>query len=219
MKAILQFLKATLLGGIVIVIPAYVCALLVLKTFMAMSSAVEPIGAQLPAGTHYRTILAVLVLLAACFVAGLLVRTAIGRLVRQLVERNLLERIPGYSVFRGLAENITEAKSGGEYRAALVVIEDALVPAFIVERHPGGACTVFVPSAPTPAMGTIYILPVDRVCELSCPLVQVVSCITKWGAGCRELVPHMAALRPGETRHPVIEAAARSSCALAPAAG
>lgn len=188
MHATLTFLKTTLLGGLVIVLPAYVTVLLLLKTLGAAAAMVEPISAQLPAAAHFRHILAVLLLLAACFVAGLAVRTALGRFVKSAVERNLLERVPGYAVFRGLAEKLTDAGRGGQFAAALVVIEDALVPACLVERHANGSCTVFVPTAPTPAMGAIYILPAARVFEVDVPLVQLASCITKWGAGCGELL-------------------------------
>lgn len=61
------------------------------------------------------------------------------------------------------------------------MIEDALVPACIVERHADGSCTVFVPSAPTPAMGAIYILSAGRVYEVDVPLVQLAACVSKWG--------------------------------------
>jgi uncharacterized membrane protein len=137
---------------------------------------------------HFRTILAVLLLLAACFAAGLFVRTAIGRLVKRAVERNLLERVPGYAVFRGLAEKIVDSHGASTFAAAFVVIEEALVPACIVERHENGLFTVFVPSAPTPAMGAIYILPANRVHEIDIPLVQVAAVVSKWGVGSRDLM-------------------------------
>src|SRR4051794_12624808 len=41
---------------------------------------------------------------------------------------------------------------------ALVEIEDALVPALIVEKLENGSFTVLVPSVPTPMAGSIYIL-------------------------------------------------------------
>ena len=43
-------------------------------------------------------------------------------------------------------------------KSALVGIEDALVPAFIIEEFEDGRCTVFVPSIPTPLAGAVYIL-------------------------------------------------------------
>lgn len=103
MRAVLTFLKTTLLGGVVFVLPAYVSALLLLKTLGAAAAVVEPISTHLPETAPYRKVLAFLLLLGVCFVTGLFVKTAVGRLVKRAVERNLLERVPGYAVFRGLA--------------------------------------------------------------------------------------------------------------------
>ena len=44
---------------------------------------------------------------------------------------------------------------------ALAEIEEALVPALIVEKLEDGSYTVLVPSVPTPMAGAIYILPPD----------------------------------------------------------
>jgi uncharacterized membrane protein len=208
MKAALNFLKTTLLGGFVFVLPAYISVLLIIKTFAAAGAIVQPISSQLPESAHFRTILAILLLLGVCFAAGLFVKTAIGRFIKQAVERNLFERVPGYAVFRGLAQKLTDERGSSQYSAALAVIEDALVPACIVEKHADGTCTVFVPSAPTPAMGSIYILPAARVYEVDVPLVKLAACVSKWGAGCGELLTKMKDARPGGAHMPVLDSGA-----------
>jgi uncharacterized membrane protein len=73
----------------------------------------------------------------------------------------------------------------------LVEIEDALVPAFVVEDHDDGSYTVFVPSIPTPAAGTVYILDRARVHLVDVPFAQAVSVISKWGAGSRDMLAAM----------------------------
>jgi hypothetical protein len=45
------------------------------------------------------------------------------------------------------------------FAPALAEIEEALVPALIVEKLEDGSYTVLVPSVPTPMAGAIYILP------------------------------------------------------------
>ena len=70
-------------------------------------------------------------------------------------------------------------------------LEDALVPAFVVEEHPDGRYTVFVPSVPTPAAGTVYILDHARVHLVDVPFAKAVSVISKWGAGSRDLLEAM----------------------------
>jgi uncharacterized membrane protein len=81
------------------------------------------------------------------------------------------------------------------FQPALAEIEDALVPAFIVEKHADGQLTVFVSSSPTPMTGTIYILPPERVHPVDMPLRKAMVCIAKWGAGASAM---RASMRPKE---------------------
>jgi uncharacterized membrane protein len=86
------------------------------------------------------------------------------------------------------------------WKPALAEIEDALVPAFIVEELEDGRFTVFVPSVPTPLAGAIYILTAARVHPVDVPFTQAVKVITRWGSGSRELVAAMQ-----ESRIPSLE--------------
>lgn len=69
------------------------------------------------------------------------------------------------------------------YLVALVEIEEALAPAFIVEELDDGRYTVLVPSVPTPAAGSLLIVARDRVHPLDTPLTQAVKVISHWGVG------------------------------------
>ena len=64
------------------------------------------------------------------------------------------EEPPGYTMLRDFAGQLTEFQKTEGFKPALVEIEEALVPAFIVEEH-GERCTVFVPSVPAPMTGTL----------------------------------------------------------------
>ena len=74
---------------------------------------------------------------------------------------------------------------------ALVELEDALVPALIVEELEDGSYTVLVPSAPTPMAGSVYILPRDRVHPVDIPFTQAIGVFSKWGTGAGEFVRAM----------------------------
>jgi hypothetical protein len=74
---------------------------------------------------------------------------------------------------------------------ALVEIEDALVPALIVEKLEDGWYTILVPSAPTPMAGSIYILPPDRVHPVDIPFTTAIGVFSKWGTGAGEFVRAM----------------------------
>jgi uncharacterized membrane protein len=73
----------------------------------------------------------------------------------------------------------------------LAEIEDALVPAFIIEEFEDGRYTVFVPSIPTPLAGAVYILDRKRVHPLSVPFTEALKTVSKWGSGAKNLVEAM----------------------------
>lgn len=116
---------------------------------------------QIPATVEFRQVLAI-ALTYCCFIVGLIVRTGPGLRAKNAFERSVLEKLPGYTFLRGLAGRLT-GRSEDTLQPALVEIEEALVPALIVENLDDGSYTVLVPSAPTPMAGSIYILPHDRV--------------------------------------------------------
>jgi uncharacterized membrane protein len=182
-----EFTKTTLVGGLLVILPVYLCILLVAKSISVVMSLVSPITNQIPAALQFRQLIAFVVLIAACFLAGLVLRTGPGLRAKNALERNLLERIPGYTLIRGLAGRVAGRQEDETFAVALVEIEDALVPAFIVEEHGDGAYTVFVPSVPTPAAGAVYILPKERVHLVDIPFSKAVSVISKWGSGARDL--------------------------------
>ena len=82
------------------------------------------------------------------------------------------------------------------FAPALVEIEEALVPALIIEELENGSYTVLVPSVPTPMAGSLYILPRERVHRVDVPLTSALKVFTKWGTGAGELVH---AMQPGTT--------------------
>jgi uncharacterized membrane protein len=191
MKTLAEFTKTTLIGGLLIILPIYVAVLLLAKAVNGLMALLAPVTAQIPAGVQFRQIIAILVLIAICFVVGLIVRTGPGLRAKNAFERAILEKLPGYTFLRGLAKRLTGRSEEHTLEPALVEIEDALVPAFIVEELEDGSYTVLVPSAPTPMAGSIYILPRDRVHPVDVPFTKAIGVFTKWGTGAGEFVRGM----------------------------
>ena len=187
MKGLAELTKTTLIGGLLVVLPIYLSILLLAKTVAAIFALLSPVTAAIPAGAQFRQVIAIAIVLAVCLVAGLVVRTAPGRRAKNAFERSVLEKIPGYALVRGLAERVSGDEGGGAFQPALVEIEDALSPGFIIEELEDGRYTVLVPSVPTPAAGALFILPRERVHPLDVPFTQAVKVISKWGAVAGEL--------------------------------
>ena len=187
MKGLAELTKTTLIGGVLIVLPIYLSVLMVAKTLSVIVALLAPVTATIPAGAQFRQLIAVLIVLTVCFVAGIVVRTGAGRRAKNALERSVLEKIPGYELVRGLTARVSGDEREGAFRPALVEIEDALSPGFIIEELEDGRYTVLVPSVPTPAAGALFILPRERVHPVDVPFTQAVKVISKWGAGAGEL--------------------------------
>jgi len=183
MKGLAELTKATLIGGLLVVLPIYLSVLLLAKTLAAIFALLAPVTAAIPAGAEFRQVIAILIVLVVCLVAGLVVRTRSGRRARNILERSVLQKIPGYSLVRGLTERMSGDDGDGAFQPALVEVEDALSPGFIIEELEDGRYTVLVPSVPTPAAGALFILPKERVHPLDVPFTQAFTVISKWGAG------------------------------------
>lgn len=199
MNGIWRLLLGTLVTGIVVVVPVYLSALLLLKAMSSVAGLVRPLAALLPDWLPAENVMALLLVLILCLLVGLIVRTTAGQAARERIERSLFERIPGYALVRSLTQRLVGEGRETAWKPALVEIEDALVPAFIIEELADGRYTVFVPSVPTPLAGAVYILARERVRPLDVPFTQAVKVISRWGQGSREL----AAATERGTRHEV----------------
>jgi len=191
MKRVCQFLVSSLVGGAIILAPIYLSILLVLKAMQAVAGLVKPIAKLLPDWFPAERVLSLVLVLVVCFLIGVAIRTRAGQAIRERIEKSLLERIPGYALFRSLTQQLAGSRDEQVWKPALAEIEEALVPAFIIEEFDDGRFTVFVPAAPTPLSGSIYILTPERVHPVDVPFTHAIKSLSRWGSGSKELVAAM----------------------------
>jgi uncharacterized membrane protein len=196
MKSFLQFSTKALVGGFLVAVPVYLAILLVLKAMKSLASLVRPLTILSPpalttAVAQY--VLAFFVVLSFCYVLGVALLTRPGRAVGEWVQRTVLVKIPGYTVVRSLTQQLAGQGRENVWRPALAEIEEGLVPAFIIEEIRDGRYTVFVPSVPSPFMGSIYILRQERVHPVNASFIQTFQVLSRWGEGAKDL---MAAMEP-----------------------
>jgi len=196
MKRLGTFLLKAIVRGALIVVPVYLAILLLLKAAKSLIGIVHPIAKLLPDWFPAANVLSILLVLIVCLLIGVLVHTAIGRAAKKSIERSVLERIPGYELLRTLGQRATGQSDTSAWQPALVEIEEALVPGFIVEGIDEDLVTVFVPSAPTPFAGAVYIIARRRVHPVDVPFTQAVKAVSRWGTGSKELVAAMKRERP-----------------------
>ena len=156
-----------------------------------MTGLLQPVAHLLPKWLPADEVLSLLLVLVFCFLAGVAIRTRSGLRVWHRFEESFFERTPGYSLFRSLTQPLAGEDREAAWKPALAEVEEALVPAFIIEELGDGRFTVFVPSIPTPFAGAVYILTEERVHPLDVPFAQAIKTISRWGSGSKDLVVAM----------------------------
>lgn len=192
MKWVFQFLRATLVGGLLFLVPITVLVLLLDKAFALAHKVVGPLAAALPVesvlGLQTPKLLAIGLIVVGCFGAGLLARTARIKAWVEVLETSVLSLFPGYEFLKGTGESLLGVTSKGSFAAVLVRLDDSQQLGFCVEVLDSGLVAVFIPDAPNPRSGAVHILTADRVQALNLPMTSVLKCLKRFGAGSNELL-------------------------------
>ena len=191
MKNFAEFVLSRFVAGLLIIVPIYLAVLLLLKAMQSVLTFVKPFAMLLPEWFPAEHVFSLLLVLIVCFLIGAAVRTPAGRALGERIEKSLFERMPGYALFRSLTQRLAGKDIENVWKPALAEIEEALVPAFIIEELADGRFTVFVPSVPTPFAGAVYILTPERVHLLDVPFTEALQSISRWGSGSKQLVAGM----------------------------
>src|SRR5262245_61859684 len=188
MRFLREFLLNAVVGRVLVLLPIYLSVLLLYQAMRSAAGFVRPFARLLPDWLPAEHLLSLLLVVFVCLVVGAAVRTSAGKAIRERAERTIFGRIPGYGLVRSLTERGAGTSNETAWQPALAEIEDALVPAFIVEELADGRLTVFVPSVPTPFAGAVYVLTRERVHLVDVAFTQAIKCISRWGFGSGDLV-------------------------------
>jgi uncharacterized membrane protein len=187
-KKFIDFVKTTVMTGFFVLLPVVVVLALIGWLLASVIGVLKPIMAifaiKSVGGMAAATLGALMLLVVVCFLTGFFVRMHAGKVVQQWLEGFLLDRLPGYTMFKNLTRRLA-GEEGLEFAPALVDLygTEAWAVGFIVEELEGGQFTVYVPISPTPTVGQVYLLPESRVKKLEAKFVDVVNSLTQWGMG------------------------------------
>lgn len=192
MKSFLGFLRTTVGGGILFLVPVIVLVAIIGKALDISRRFVEPLAAHIPVeslgGVRTPRLLAIAAIILFCFLAGLVARTRLARRMVDWLESALLSNLPGYSLMKSVGETMVGFEREHAYEAVLARIEDAWQIAFLVERIEGGHVAVFVPGAPSPWSGAVYFMTEDRIKPLQGELKSALRCVRRLGMGSNALL-------------------------------
>lgn len=163
----LNFIKTTLLGGIIFLLPFVVLVVIVQKAVEIMRGIAKPLKTLVPvdtiAGISVLTIIALVSVILLSFIAGLIAKSSAGKRSFLWVDSKLITLIPGYSLIKGFTSQLQKEHDENKLKPVLVRFDDVSQVGFEVERLSDGSVTVFLPDSPDMHTGTVVYMEDKRV--------------------------------------------------------
>lgn len=182
----MNFIKTTIIGGLVFMVPVVILVFIVGKAFGIMRTVAAPLKAYIPTGyiggIAVANLLILLAIVLVCFIAGLIARSAVAKRMYRSLDATLLA-IPGYAFIKGFTDSISNTdETAKSLLPVLVRFDDNAQIAFEVERT-GDNVVVYLPGAPNPWSGSVAYFNIDRVKRLEMTVSQAVRNIQRIGRG------------------------------------
>jgi uncharacterized membrane protein len=192
--------KATLIGGIVFLIPGFVAFFVLGKVFKMLRSLAVAVGPRLGISGMLGGVLldlaAIAALLLVCFLAGLVARRATAQRLRTKVDQVLLGSFPGYALAKGLMENMQQSQEAAtSFVPVLVRFDDYWQVAFETDRTPGGIVAAYLPGAPNPWSGSVVFVLTERVRKLPVSATEALKINRALGKGSEALAAELETLQ------------------------
>ena len=195
MKGVKKFALTTLLGGLVVVMPAVILTMVFLWLFNLIMDLVQPLADLVSLGTNITGILASIIaislILSGCFLVGLFVKTRIGKFLHEFVEREVFTRIPGYRVLREIIQHFV-GESDLPFSSVVLINPfgtGSWMTGFVTDNSGRDYVTVFVPTGPNPTSGNIYHVNRSEVVNVEASVEDGMQTVIGCGVGSSRFFP------------------------------
>ncbi|WP_224488222.1 DUF502 domain-containing protein [Robertkochia flava] len=188
MNKMLSFIKTTIIGGILFLIPIVIVIIILTKAFQIMMKIAQPLGRLIPVekigGVALANIIAVLGILLLCFLAGLLANRKNLKRMQTNLEDNVLINIPGYRFIKGITDGIkSNEKASEHFLPVLAEFDDNAQVGFEIERTDKNRVVVYLPGSPNPWSGTVVYVAPERIIKLDMTPKDVIKMLQQLGSG------------------------------------
>lgn len=202
MKHLVEFVKTTVIGGLLLLFPLFGCIYVIVRIGGALTDFIKPLLSFLPqnriVGIALADVGSVVILLLLCFSVGLLIKTSVGSALGVGMTR-LLNRLPGFKLFSRIARIMFDQEDASG-TPVMVHHGQTKQLGFLVEENSAEELTVYCPSAPSLLSGEILIVKAEMVTRLNVPAADVASVITTFGTGTRALFADHDGTSPSRRR-------------------
>ncbi|SMP69503.1 Uncharacterized membrane protein [Neorhodopirellula lusitana] len=204
----LSFLRATAIGGIFFLLPLVVALFFlgqIAQVVYAVAVQIQPLlrdhlGINNATGYGLIFAIALLAIVLACFMAGILASRSVARQFTGVMEKYLLMLFPRYAIFKEqLSGNIGGDIAKNRLKPVRVRLEGYNRLAFEVERGTLNSdaasteaaneiVTLYLPGAPDPWTGTVIYVDADRVEPVNAPFPDVLGAFEKLGTDTQKIL-------------------------------
>lgn len=175
-------IKTSLVGGLVVILPIAILALVFRWIFKQITDAIQPLTNEAVAVYGVPEIagdmIVVAIILLCCFLVGLVVKTSVGRYLHRIFDGWLQQLAPGYRMIKEVVVQIFGDKENSPFsngqvaRVRIFGLEcPTEVTALVTDKGNNGVCTIFMPTGPNPTSGNIYHVHESQV--TLCPNVKM----------------------------------------------
>lgn len=197
MRKVINFIKTTVIGGLLIIVPIAIVLYVLGQLFYGLYSLAESTMSEVNIEIDDALIMtgiAALALIGLCFLTGLVVRTRFGVVSKRWLNRHIGKRIPMYNALASLTRRFA-GREGSEFAPVEVDLygSSARAIGFRVENLPEQRCVVFVPSAPVATVGNIYVVHRNKITSINASVTDTLTAITQWGVDANNLYDRSAA--------------------------
>jgi uncharacterized membrane protein len=182
-----RFIRTTVLGGLLFLFPIVFVVAIIGKALEITNKLSAPLAGLLSVdsigGLAVVELLALVILVLICFLAGLAARTALAGKLAQSLETKVLGKIPAYTLLKSKAESVLRPEDIADMCPVLGRFDDSWQLAFEIERMAGGKVVVFLPGAPDPWSGSVCVMTEDRITPLDMTVKSAADIMKRLGKG------------------------------------
>ena len=192
MRKVVRFLLATLVGGVLLLLPVGIVVVVGARLFgyaRKFGQMAHDLFFPGQTGNVIPALFALLFLLIVALLAGAFVQTMLGKRLFRWLEGTILARIPLYTIFAQMAADWTGGpmqlvgSSGADIEVALVRFDDYEAIAFVIERGRQGKAVIYLPGAPSALSGSVALVDEDRLTHTEMTPGDVMGGLRRLGAG------------------------------------
>jgi uncharacterized membrane protein len=189
MKKYLDKFRNTILSGIILFLPIFFLILLIKNLWYSLAGFGAKIAGlvefKMVPGLVAASIITAILIILIFYICGLLVRFAFIGKIKNWIEDNLLQYIPGYLTYKIKVETKL-VKKAEEWLPVLVKTDDGARPALLIEVK-DQMSTVFFPNCPDTNYGVVWVVDSERVKTLNGDANALLKSVQYSGKGLLEM--------------------------------